>query len=118
MAEKIVKVFISTQKGVTVICDLLSIRHHKGVFYEIISSHCQPLQGGNIMFLALSNMVESTFRCDSESFGVGNLPLRSASSVKILASSPQSSGDVLIVIAIVFISLFLIQIQSYNKFPT
>lgn len=54
-----------------------------------------------MMFLALSNIEESTFRCDSESFGVGNLPLRSASSVNILASSPQSSGDVLIVIAIV-----------------
>lgn len=47
-----------------------------------------------MMFLALSNIVESTLRCDSESLGVGNLPLRSASSVKILASSPQSSGDV------------------------
>lgn len=54
-----------------------------------------------MIFFALSNMVVSTLRCDSESFGVGNLPLRSASSVKILASSPQSSGDVLIVIAII-----------------
>ena len=54
-----------------------------------------------MIFFALSNMVESTLRCDSESFGVGNLPLRSASSVKILVSSPQSSGDVLIVIAII-----------------
>lgn len=52
------------------------------------------------MFLALSNIVESTLRCDSESLGVGNLPLRSASSVKIRASSPHNSGDVLIVIAI------------------
>ncbi|WP_290145846.1 hypothetical protein, partial [Turicimonas muris] len=74
---------------------------HKGVFYENKFSHCQFFRGGNMMFLALSNIVESTLRCDSESFGVGNLPLRSASSVKILASSPQSSGDVLIVIAIV-----------------
>lgn len=54
-----------------------------------------------MIFFALSNMVVSTLRCDSESFGVGNLPLRSASSVKILASSPQSSGDVLIVIAMI-----------------
>lgn len=54
-----------------------------------------------MMFLALSNIAESTLRCDSESFDVGNLPLRSTSSVKILASSPESSGDVLIVIAIV-----------------
>lgn len=54
-----------------------------------------------MIFFALSNMVESTLRCESESFGVGNLPLRSASSVKILASSPQSSGDVLIVIAMI-----------------
>jgi hypothetical protein len=46
-------------------------------------------------------------RCDSESFGVGNLPLRSASSVNIRASSLQSPGDVLIVIAIVFISLLI-----------
>ncbi|WP_289871647.1 hypothetical protein, partial [uncultured Duncaniella sp.] len=63
--------------------------------------HIHHLRGGNIIFLALSNMVESTFRCDSESFGVGNWPLRSASSVKIFASSPQSSGDVLIDIAII-----------------
>ena len=56
-----------------------------------------------MIFLALSNIVDSTLRCDSESLGVGNLPLRSASSVKIRASSPQSSGDVLIVIAMSFI---------------
>ena len=68
------------------------------------------------MFLALSNIEESTFRCDSESFGVGNLPLRSASSVKILASSPQSSGDVLIVIAIV-LSPFTNSITNLYKNP-
>lgn len=54
------------------------------------------------MFFALSSIVESILRWASESFGVGNLPLRCASSVKLLASSPQSSGDVLIVIAISF----------------
>lgn len=67
---------------------------------------------------ALSNIVESVLRCDSESFGVGNLPLRSASSVKILASSPQSSGDVLIVIAMIFLYSFIVQLQMYNKFLT
>lgn len=71
-----------------------------------------------MIFLALSNIVESTLRCDSESFGVGNLPLRSASSVKIRASSPQSSGDVLIVIAIIRIFFLVIQLQRYNKFLT
>lgn len=55
------------------------------------------------MSLALSNIVESTLRCSFDSFGVGNLLLRSASSVKRIASSPQSSGDVLIVIAIILI---------------
>lgn len=68
-----------------------------------------------MMFLALSNIVESTLRCDSESFGVGNLPLRSASSVKILASSPQSSGDVLIVIAMIIISLLLFNYKCTTK---
>ena len=91
---------ISTRKRVTVFCDRFCIRHHKGGFDEIIICHHQLFRGGNITFFALSSIVDSTLRWASESFGVGNLPLRSASSVKIRASSPHSSGDVLIVIAI------------------
>ncbi|MGM9868747.1 MAG: hypothetical protein ACI30R_03845, partial [Sodaliphilus sp.] len=54
----------------------------------------QLLRAGKMMLLPLSNIVESTLRYDSENLSVGNLPLRSASSLKIRASSPQSSGDV------------------------
>ncbi|MDE5555592.1 MAG: hypothetical protein K2J10_10485, partial [Muribaculaceae bacterium] len=38
-----------------------------------------------------------------ERLGVGNLPLRSASSTKVLADSPVSTGDELIVIAIIIL---------------
>ena len=81
-------------------CDLLCVGHHKCSFYEIEFFHYFLGRGGKMMFLALSSIVESTFLCLLERRGVGNLPLRSASSENIRASSPQSSGDVLIDIAI------------------
>lgn len=43
--------------------------------------------------------------------GVGSLPLRSASSMNALADSPVSTGDELIVIAIIYL---FFSAQSYN----
>lgn len=53
-----------------------------------------------MMPFALSSIFLRILRCDSESLGVGRLPLRAASSANNLASSPHNSGEVFIVIAI------------------
>ena len=68
------------------------------------------------MLLALSNIVDNILRWASESLGVGNLPLRSASSVKIRASSPQSSGEVFIVIAIILSPFLLLVYKVTTNF--
>ena len=60
MTEEHIRILVSTRKEVTVICDLLDIRHYKGVVNKIKSRHHQSFQGGNIMLLVLSNIVYIT----------------------------------------------------------
>lgn len=46
MAEKIIKIIITTRKMLTVICNIFGIRHHESVIYKTIFCHCKPLWEG------------------------------------------------------------------------